>query len=269
MRIYKLRFTYIFYFGTLFENLLESGSRKAQRVGITLKPYIMKKGILFLLGMFMMVSTAEAINGKTSNSKPGYYSYYKAKPIQFVEKGIKFFIYPNGDLDFNTQTRSRFTTQYVYTNGRRYTKRVPFSKVRISRDHYGRVKRVGSVFINYNRFGKVSKVGSIFIDYHHRKLARVGGLHIKYNRYGGIRYVGHVKSRYSHRTYNHLYNGMIFDYYDTYFYNDDFYNNFDDYDEDDDYYYYKSKKGKGSKQGKIIKRKKVQKDTLEVRKKRS
>lgn len=232
----------------------------------------MKKGILFLLGMFMMVSTAEATDGiprLRDNSKPGYNRYYIAKPIQFVEKGIKFYIYPNGKLDFNTHTRARYTTQYVYNNGRRYTKRVPFSKVRISRDHYGRVKRVGSVFINYNRFGKVSRVGSILIDYHHRKLARVGGLHIKYNRYGGVRYIGQVKSRYPHRNYNHLYDGMIFDYNDDYFYDDDFYNNFDDYDEDDDFYYYKSKKGKDHKKDKIIKRKKAQKDILHERKKRS
>jgi len=229
----------------------------------------MKKGILFLLGMFMMVSTAEATNGKTSNSKLGYNRYYKAKPIQFMEKGIKFYIYPNGQLDFNTHSRSRFTTQYVYRNGRRYTKRVPYNKVRISRDYFGRIKRVGNVFISYNRFGKVARVGSVFMNYKHRKLTRVGGLRIKYDRYGGMRYYGQVKYRTYHRTYNHIYDGMTFDYNDNYFYHDDFYNNFDDYDEDDDYYYYKSKKGKVNNKGKIIKRKKESKDLIKERKKRN
>jgi len=229
----------------------------------------MKKGILFLLGMFMMVSTAEATTGKIINSKPGYYNYYNAKPVQFMEKGIKFFVYPNGDLEFNTNSRARLTTQYVYTNGKRYTKRVPFSKVSISRDYFGRIKRIGSVWINYNRMGKVSKVGSVYINYKHRKLARVGGMRITYNRHGGVKYFGQVKSGHYHRNYNHLYDGMILNYDDNYFYDDNFYNNFDQFDEDDTYYFYRSKKGNDHKKGKILKRKKLQKDILQERKKRS
>ena len=218
----------------------------------------MKKGILFLLGMFMMVSTAEATNGIITNSKPGYHSAYKAKPISFVEKGIKFYVYPNGDLDFRTNSRSRKSTQYIYRNGKRYIKRVPFNRVSISHDYQGRINRVGNVFINYNRFGKVKRIGSVFVDYHRRKLVRVGGLSIKYNRYGEVFYYGQVKPRYSYRNYRYdrFYDGMILDYNDDYFNHNDFYNDFDDYDEDDHYYYYKSKKNKGHKNEKIIKRKK-------------
>ncbi|MGB5362872.1 MAG: hypothetical protein WBN17_06175 [Aureibaculum sp.] len=218
----------------------------------------MKKGILFLLGMFMMVSTAEATNGVLTDSKPGYHSAYKAKPISFVENGIKFYVYPNGDLDFKSNSRSRNTTQYVYRNGKRYVKRVPFNRVRITHDRHGRINRVGNVFINYNRFGKVQRIGSVFVDYQHRKLARVGGLSIKYNRYGEVFYYGQVKPRYTYRNYRYdrFYNGMILDYNDDYFSHDDFYNDFDNYNEDDHYYYYKSKKNKGHKDEKIIKRKK-------------
>jgi len=229
----------------------------------------MKKGILFLLGMFMMVSTTEATTSKFTNSNPGYFNYYNAKPVQFMEKGIKFFVYANGDLDFNMNSRAKLTTQYVYTNGRRYVKKVPFSRVPIARDNFGRIKRIGSVLINYNRMGKVSKVGSVYIDYKHRRLARVGGLRIRYNSNGGVRYFGHVKSRNYQRNYNHLYDGLILNYDDNYFYNDNFYNNFDQFDEDDNYYFYRSKKGTGSKKGKVLKRKKLQKDILKERKKRS
>ena len=229
----------------------------------------MKKGILFLLGMFMMVSIAEATTGKFINSNPGYYNYYNEKPVQFMEKGIKFFVYPNGDLDFNMNSRARLTTQYIYTNGRRYAKKVPFSKVRISRDNFGRIKRIGSVLINYNRMGKVSKVGSVYIDYRHKKLARVGGLRIRYNSYGGVSYFGQVKFRNYQRNYNHLYDGMILNYDDNYFYHDNFYDNFDQFDEDDNYYFYRSKKGNDRKKDKVLKRKKLQKDILKERKKRS
>jgi len=218
----------------------------------------MKKGLLFILGMLMMVSTAEASDGVKTSSKMGYYNYRYVKPIQFVEKGIKFYIFPNGEIEFNTKSRSRYNSRYTYRNGRRYSRRVQLRNIPVSRDYYGRVKRVGTVFINYNRYGKVSRVGSVFIDYYRRRMTNVGGLNIRYNRYGQVNYFGQVKPRYSHRNYdyNHFYDGMILGFYDDYFFDTDFYDNFDDYDEDDDFYYYKSKKGKGLKKGAIIKRKK-------------
>lgn len=209
----------------------------------------------------MVVSTAEASDGVKTDSKKGYYNYSNTKPIQFVEKGIKFYIFPNGDVDFNTHSRTRYSTRYTYRNGSRYNRRTLKHRVHISRDYYGRVKRVGNVFINYNRYGKVSRVGSVFIDYHHRKMTNVGGLYIKYNRFGQVNYYGHVKPRYSYSTYNYnyFYDGMVLGYDDDYFFDNNFYNNFDDYDEDENFYYYKSKKGKGLKKEKIIKRKKENK----------
>ncbi|NNC70474.1 MAG: hypothetical protein HKN90_06610 [Flavobacteriaceae bacterium] len=223
----------------------------------------MKKGLLLFLGMLMMVSTVEATDGKKSNSTKDYFSYNRSQPIKFMERGIKFYVFPNGEVDFNTNTRSR--TRYYYRNGRRYKKRIPHIGVAIDRDFYGRIRRVGNVFINYNRYGNVTRVGSVFIDYHRgRKLKRVGGLTIRYDRYGRVRYYGQVKPRFGIGFNNYHYEDFIYDYNDDFFYHDDFYNYYDDYDEDDDYFYYKSKSSKGlkkgHKKGKIIKRKKLKKD---------
>ena len=220
----------------------------------------MKKGLLLILGMLMMVSTAEASDGVKTSSKKGYHNRYNAKPIQFFEKGIKFYVYPNGEFDFNTRSRSRLSTQYVYRNGMRYKKRVPFHKVRIKRDYLGRIKRIGNTYIDYNRFGKVSQVGSVFIDYRHRRMTRVGGLKIRYDSYGNMRYFGHVKPRYNFYQRSNQFRTSVFNYNDSFFYNDGFYNDYDDYGEDNDYYYYKSKRSKkGYKKGQIIKRKKLKK----------
>jgi hypothetical protein len=218
----------------------------------------MKKGLLLILGMLMMVSTAEASDGVKTSSKLDYYNYRNVKPIQFIEKGIKFYVFPNGEIEFKAQSRSRYNSRYTYRNGGRYSRRTQLHNVSISRDYYGRVKRVGTVFINYNRYGKVSRVGSVFIDYRRRRMTNVGGLYIRYNRYGEVNYFGQVKPRYSHRNYdyNRFYDGMILDFHNDYFFDTDFYDNFDNYDEDDDFYYYKSKKGKGLKKSTIIKRKK-------------
>ena len=225
----------------------------------------MKKGLLLFLGMLMMVSTVEATDGKKSNSTKGYYDYYGTRPIKFIERGIKFYVFPNGDIDFNTNTR--FRSQYYYRNGRRYKKRIAHRGVSIDRDYFGRVRRVGNVFINYNRYGNVKRVGSVFIDYHRgRRLRQVGGLTIRYDRYGRARYFGQVKPRFGVGIgfNNHSFDGFIYDYNDDFFYNDGFYDHYEDFGEDDDYYYYKSKSGKGlkkgHKQGKIIKRKKLKKE---------
>lgn len=216
-----------------------------------------------------MVSLAEANNGKSTNSNKGYYNFYKAKPIKFVEKGVKFYVYPNGEFTFSTHRRKVYPRNSVYYN-RRYAKRAIYNRVPVVRDYFGRIKRVGNVFINYNRYGKVKRIGSVTIDYRHRRLKRVGGLYIKYNRFGDIRYFGHVKPRFSRRVYNydHFYDGMILDYDNNFFYDDDFYDDFDEYGEDDHYYYYKSKKRKSNKKGKVLKRKKEHKDYLDNRKER-
>lgn len=225
----------------------------------------MKKGLLLFLGMLMMVSTVEATEGKTLNSTKGYYNYYGARPIKFVERGINFYIYPNGDVDFNST--SHFRTQYYYRNGRRYKKRIPMRSVLIDRDFRGRLQRVGNVFINYNRFGNVTRVGSVFVDYHRgRRLKQVGGLTIRYDRSGRVRYFGQVKPRYriNHRLNDYFYDGFIYDYNDRFFFSDDFYDGYESFGEDDDYFYYRSKRDKRLKNGKdkskVIKRKKLQKE---------
>ena len=230
----------------------------------------MKKGLLLFLGMLMMVSTVEATDGvQTKNSKKDYYNRYRVKPIQFFEKGIKFYIYPNGEFDFNSNTRARHATQYVYRNGRRYKKRVRNNRVRISRDYRGRIRSIGNTYINYNRYGNVSRIGSIFIDYRRRKMTRVGGLRIKYDHYGNVRYFGQVKNRYNHFNRTNRFIGSIYDYNDDFFFNDNFYNDYEDYGEDDDFYYYKSKNNKkGIKKGAMIKRKKLKEAPQEDRKRR-
>ncbi len=229
----------------------------------------MKKGLLLFLGILMMVSTVEASDGVQTISKKDYHNRYGNKSIEFMENGVKFYVYPNGKFDFNSNTRSRFTTQYVYRNGRRYRTRVPFARTRISRDFLGRIKRIGNTAIFYNRFGKIARVGSIGIDYRHRRMTSVGGLQITYDRFGKTQYFGQVKNRYNHgyRTRHSL--RSIFDYNDDFFYNDRFYTDYEDYGEDDDFYYYKSKKGKKrNKKGEVIKRKKQKEEPIQERKRR-
>ncbi len=233
----------------------------------------MKNRILFILGVLMMVSTVEAKTSKEQpNSKWDYEYNHNAEPISFMERGIKFFIFTDGEMDFDIHANDyETTTEYYYkSKSRRAKSRTSqrYGGVPVTKDYRGRVIRVGRVFINYNYRGNVSRVGSVFIGYRRDRMTRVGGLRIIYDRYG-VRYRGQVKHRHHYNTgyYSNFYNdyfwdNIVYDYNDNFF-DDDFNEDYEQFEEDDDYYYYRSKsskmknlKGKRMKKQKMIKRKK-------------
>lgn len=202
-----------------------------------------------------LATTIKADEIKKSIIKTGGYNY-GTDVVTFVERGIKFHVFLNGDFDYNTRYSS--STYYDY-NGRR-TRRT--RGIRIERDYRGRVKRVGNTFINYDYRGNVKRIGSIFIDYRHGQLVRVGNLKITYNRWGNPRFYGNVKhTNYYDNNYGYnSYYGSIWDYNDDFFYKREFRNNYRKYKEDADFYYYKAvPNAKIGKRSKVIKRKKSSK----------
>lgn len=220
----------------------------------------MKKGILLLLTMLLLVSTVEAKNGERSNYRTGYMSIYDAEPIQFVERGIKFYVFLDGEFDFNTKPNRHVQTDYLYKTSRRSTTaRRSIKGVRIDRDYKGRIKRIGNVFINYNRYGKVRRIGKVFVDYRHRQISNVGNLKVIYNHRGKVRYIGNVKGHsygyYNYDDYN-SWDSWEYDYDDGFFFKLDFDKQYETFNEDDNFLYYRSKGIKKGSKGKIIKRKK-------------
>lgn len=214
-----------------------------------------------------MVSTVEAnISNEQPNSKWDY-SNNLDEPISFTERGIKFFIFTDGQLDFDVHGSYGTTTEYYYKGTQRKANaRHNRRGTRVVRDYRGRVIRVGRVFINYTYRGKVSRVGTVFISYRRGKMTRVGGLKIIYRRHG-IRFIGSVKPRrYSYNTGyydNYYYDDYVYEYEDDFFNDDDFHNDYEQFNEDDDYYYYRSKartskktNGKTTSKKQMIKRKK-------------
>ena len=239
----------------LFENY-KSNAEAEKRIEYAkpLKPYIMKRGIIILVGMLMMVSTVEAKNGKLSTNNIGL--RYDDNAVSFVERGIKFYVFLNGDFDFNSQHKNRY---YDY-NGRRTKK----PGVRIERDYNGNIKRVENVFINYDHRGNVKRIGNVFMNYTRGNLTKVGGLRISYNRWGDPRFHGNVKN-------NNFYDndsgfnvsigfGDVCEYNDAYFYRNDFRNNYYKVKEDHNFYYYKAKpNAKIGKRSSVLKRRKAAK----------
>ncbi|WP_415060069.1 hypothetical protein [Flavobacterium sp.] len=182
------------------------------------------------LGMTAQNRVMETERGITVNHT------IQAEPIVFMERGIEFFVFLNGDFDFNTRPNDSHGGIFYRRGGTRGTTAVAVNYgVRIEHDSFGRVRRVGNTFINYDSRNRVSRIGSIFMNYNRFGLSRIGGMEIVYNRRGMIvDTIGHVNGwrgnhGYAHTTYYGNYN---------YYYGND-YNDGYAYNEND-YYYYKA-----------------------------
>ncbi|WP_142785994.1 hypothetical protein [Changchengzhania lutea] len=179
----------------------------------------MKRIVLLITGVLMSLTTVSAsdITSEKQGTNLDITNRYRyVQPIMFVERDVEFLIFPDGSFDFNTNYNMPFYDDVFYKNRRskrstinatyhgpratvHYTNtraRTP-RDVSISRDRYGKIRRIGSVYLNYNRIGNISRIGSVFIDYKRGKgtVSHVGGLHVKYNKWGEIMDLrGHVNN---------------------------------------------------------------------------
>ncbi|MGV3696674.1 hypothetical protein [Flavobacterium sp.] len=193
----------------------------------------MKKITLLVASILLVGSVANASEVITNSGDEMKTRYSFDEPISFMERGIEFFVFPNGEFDFNTRPDDSQGDYYYKTAGKRgtaTTARRPVNYgVRIEHDSFGRVRRIGNTFINYDNRDRVSRIGSIYMKYNRTALAQIGGMRIVYNRRGEIvDTIGRIKG-YSNSGYAYSYND--YDYNNSYAASN--YN-------DDDYYYYKA-----------------------------
>ncbi len=152
--------------------------------------------VLFIAAMLLVGTTAQATDHKNSDHQDRVTKrYHHTQPIVFIEGGVKFFVYPEGDIDFKIlRTRSR--TRQAHYNWNRNIHGAPGSHAyynpyrrAVRYDYYGRLKKVGVNYINYDRYNRVRRIGTITVRYNRKGLLyEVGGLHIYYNKYGKIKY---------------------------------------------------------------------------------
>lgn len=225
----------------------------------------MKKITLLIAGvLFLGINIAKASDKKilTDDERRGRYNvdYRNAEPIVFLERGVEFYVFPNGEFDFNTvsnhystntgsRNNSRINTTHGAPGVRSYYG--PRDRgIRIEHDQMGRVRRVGNAFVNYDTYGRVKRIGNVYMRYNSFALTQVGGLRIIYDRRGRIiDIVGYVNYNSSQYNYNPSGNGYGNNHDDDYE---------DDDDNDSDYYYYK-KDGTKAKMSKD--------DVIEIKKK--
>ena len=187
------------------------------------------KKITLLVATVLLVGNlvnATEVNNTFGEERRARYSF--DEPISFVERGIEFFVFPNGDFDFNTRPQDSQGDYFYKTAGKRgadATARGTFNYgVRIEHDSFGRVRRVGNTFINYDSRDRVSRIGSVYMRYNRFALTQIGGLQIIYNRRGDIvDMIGSIKG-YRNQGYVYYNNHNVYSYQAS---------------NDDDYYYYK------------------------------
>ena len=165
------------------------------------------------------------------------------EPIQFCERGIDFFVFLDGTFDFNTRPDNNNSDYYFRNKSTRFGALNNSCDnnfgVRIEQDHFGRIRRVGNIFINYDAQNRVARIGSIFLRYNRFALLQVGGLQLVYNRFGNIvNTFGAVRNTrsfgYTHSVPTYSYGG------NNHFDNSDYYNDYEDTSNNNSGYYYRN-----------------------------
>jgi hypothetical protein len=177
------------------------------------------------------VTVASELRTITDDFTTTRYSF--DEPISFTERGIEFFVFPNGEFDFNTRPDDSNGDFNYRKAGQKTAERCNPTNfgVVIEQDSFGRVRRVGNTFINYDYSDRVSRIGSIYMKYNRFALAQIGGMKLVYNRQGEIiDTYGSIKGRRNGFAYGHNY-----EYNNDYSYSSTNYGN-----SDNDYYYYRT-----------------------------
>ncbi len=123
-----------------------------------------------------------------SSSQPEYHPINTyGKSYIFVEQGIEFSIFPDGQFDFvyvgghnGSNVSVNIGTPNVnisYNSGYNYDMFVQY-------DDYGAVIQIEDIPIYYDHYGRIIQAGSVEIRYNSRRIVRVGGLFVHYNPYG-------------------------------------------------------------------------------------
>ena len=148
--------------------------------------------------------------GYTENSSSFPFKNYGESFI-FVEGGVEFAVYPNGEFDFyydpqfsrNSVQISAPTSNISYNSGYNYDPYVQY-------DDYGAVIQIENVPVYYDYYGRIIQAGNIYMNYNrHGNISRLGGMRIQYNSFQRpVHYSGYINaynSRYVYQPWHKYY----------------------------------------------------------------
>lgn len=151
------------------------------------------KILVFAIALFASYGMYAAT---TTSAHTRYYNNY-GNSFTFVEQGITFSIFQNGEFDFYINPRNSLHIGYStrnlnisFNSGYNYDAYVQY-------DFYGAIIQIENIPIYYDYYGRVEQIGNINVNYRFGKLINLGGLHLYYDNYG---YYSH------HSGYINIYN---------------------------------------------------------------
>lgn len=145
------------------------------------------KKISFLLFLFVIGFSATAVSN--TSSKHSVFNAY-GESFTFVERGVEFAVYTDGQFDFfYNPRRNGYRANVVspnlnisYNAGYNYD---PF----VQYDDFGAVIQIENVPVYYDNYGRIVQAGNIQISYNHfGRVASIGGLYLHYNPYQQLSY---------------------------------------------------------------------------------
>lgn len=149
------------------------------------------KKLLFILGAFVLSTSVQATTSENKVAIRNAYNYNNS--FIFVENGITFSVYPDGEFDFYID--NRFNTGAQINMGRgslSFNSGYDYSAY-VQYDDYGAVLQVENVPIYYDYYGRVTQIGDVDIRYNNGRVRRVGGLYVYYNHRGLFsHYTGYI-----------------------------------------------------------------------------
>lgn len=149
------------------------------------------KNLIYVLVAFLSFGSISfaTTNHNTNHSATTFVRGYGNSFI-FVEQGVEFAVFPDGQFDFNVDRYAPNFSAHANFNGVSISFNSGHSyDAYVQYDDYGAVIQIENVPLYYDHFGRIIQAGDVHIRYNHRGyITRVGGLYVHYNRY----------NRYSH-----------------------------------------------------------------------
>lgn len=158
----------------------------------------------------LLLGTASTMAATVEDKVAMRNAYKYNNSFIFVENGVTFSVYPDGEFDFyidnsvNIGANVNFgSTNVTFNSGYDYNPYVQY-------DDYGAVIQVQNVPVIYDYYGRVNQIGGVNVWYRNGRVRRVGGMSVYYNNRGYYsHYTGYVNVYNQYYTYNPYYSYFV------------------------------------------------------------
>ncbi|NEV92590.1 hypothetical protein G3567_00320 [Psychroflexus sp. YR1-1] len=171
----------------------------------------MKRLFILLVGfVFFATSVWANHSGYETNSRSNNRNFNQNQPFIFMENGIEFSVFADGQFDFFipgygpnvsvgfdiANVNFSFNSGYNYNPYIQYDDYgaiIQIQNTPVFYDYYGRIHQIGNILIDYNTYGLVSRIGGLQLFYRNHRFWRQSG------------FINHSNRRYVRRPWHRYY----------------------------------------------------------------